>query len=40
MCNHEEANPGIVLHALNITQRNLFSELVISCFRTGVLLML
>ena len=40
MCNHEEANPGIVLYALNITQRNLFSELVISFFGTGVLLML
>ena len=40
MCNHKKADPGIVLHALNITQRNSLSELFIYCFGTGVLLML
>ena len=29
--NQEEANTGIVLHALDVTQKNPYSELVISC---------
>ena len=40
MCNNKKTDPGIVLHELNITQRNSLSELLIYCFGTGVLLML
>ena len=38
--NQEEADIGTVLHALDVTQRNSFSELVDSCFDTDVLLIL
>ena len=38
--NQKEADTGIVLHALDATQRNPFSELVISCSDTYILLIL
>ena len=38
--NQEEANTGIVLHALDVTQTNPYSELVISCPDTDILLTL
>ena len=38
--NQEEADTGIVLHALDVSRRNPFSELVISCSDTDVLLIL
>ena len=38
--NHEEAGTGIVLHALDISKRDPFSELVVFCSDTDVLLIL
>ena len=38
--NHEEADTGIVLHAIDVTKRDPFSELVILCSDTDVLLIL
>ena len=38
--NHEEADTGIVLHAIDVCNRNPFSELVIKCSDTDVLLIL
>ena len=38
--NQEEADTGIVLHALGVTQRNPYSERLISCSDTDVLLIL
>ena len=38
--NHEEPNTGIVLHALDVSKRDPFSELVVFCFDTDVLLIL
>ena len=35
--NHEEADTGIVLHAIDVTKRGPFSELVILCSDTDVL---
>ena len=38
--NHEEADTGIVLHAPDVSKRDPFSELVVSCSDTVVLLIL
>ena len=38
--NQEEADTGIILHALDVTKRNPFTDLVISCSDTDVLLLL
>ena len=38
--NQEEADTGIVLHAVDVSQRNPFSDLLISCSDTDVLLIL
>ena len=37
---HEEADTGIVLHALDVSKRNPFTDMVISCSDTDVLLIL
>ena len=37
---HEEADASIILHAIDVTQRNPFSDLVIRCSDTDVLLIL
>ena len=36
----EEADTSIILHAIDVTQRNPFSDLVIRCWDTDVLLIL
>ena len=36
----EEADTSIILHAIDVTQRNSFSDLVIRCSDTDVLLIL
>ena len=38
--NHEEADTGIVLHALDVSKIDRFSELVVFCSDTDVLLIL
>ena len=38
--NQEEADAGIILHALDVSERDLFTDLVISCSDTDVLLIL
>ena len=38
--NQEEADAGVVLHALEVSQRDPFTDLVISCSYTDVLLIL
>ena len=38
--NHEEADTGIVLHCIDISKRDPFTELVVSCSDTDVLLIL
>ena len=38
--NHEEADTGIILHALDVSKRDRFSELVVFCSDTDVLLIL
>ena len=38
--NHEEADTGIVLHALDVSKRDSFSESVVFCSDTDVLLIL
>ena len=38
--NQEEADKGIVLHAFDISERDPFTDLVISCSDTDVLLIL
>ena len=38
--NHEETDTGIVLHAVDVSKRDPFTELVILCSDTDVLLIL
>ena len=37
---HEEADNGMVLHALDVSRNNLFTEMVVSCSDSDVLLLL